>query len=213
MHGAGSLPRRWRALVNVRSHLRCKRANPSRSVNRVREKWRIALISAYATGQQKYRRGGAMLRAVRKRCVAFAASSVTRYAYILTLADLIGLGFTRFGGFNSHNSLNSRLPQRKNGDLRRLKPQSTPSLHPGSTETRRNRDTTLADKGPTPGQTTRRRESVARGSGGTERCIRPGASEVIAEAVEVEINDGRRIERKHLAEDQAAGDSHAQRPA
>ena len=32
-----------------------------------------------------------------------------------------GLGFTRLGGLTSHTSLTSRLPHRKNGDLRRLK--------------------------------------------------------------------------------------------
>ncbi len=50
-----------------------------------------------------------------------------------------GLGFTRLGGLNAHNALNAHLPQRKNGDSRRLKRQIAPSLHPGSTETEEKR--------------------------------------------------------------------------
>ena len=45
------------------------------------------------------------------------------------------------------------------------------------------------------GTTTRRRESVARRSGGGERRIGTRAFEVVADAVEVEIDDGRGVER------------------
>ena len=42
---------------------------------------------------------------------------------------------------------------------------------------------------------------IAGGGGGSERCIGATAFETIAEAIEVEINDWRGVEREHLAEE------------
>ncbi len=54
---------------------------------------------------------------------------------------------------------------------------------------------------------------IAGGSGGSERCIGATAFETIAEAIEIEIDDGRGVKREYLAEDQAAGDGNAEGPA
>jgi hypothetical protein len=69
-------------------------------------------------------------------------AALGRLITLITLIPLIpqslrqtnALGFTKLGGITAHNALNAHPPQRKTGDLRRLKPQRAPSLHPGSTE-------------------------------------------------------------------------------